>query len=134
MSAALLAFIARYLGVSGSGTNPVNRGQCVGLVELWILTQGQVPLGGNAKDLLVSAAARKWRVTYNAPQNYPGAGDVAVWNSTWGNGYGHTAIALVATSMHLVVFEQNDPTGAAPLVSTQLYTGVAGWFTLPQKG
>ena len=40
--------------------------------------------------------------------------------------------SLIAANVgQLIVFEQNDPYGAAPVVSTHSYGGVAGWILLP---
>lgn len=127
MEKELLAFISRYLGRANSGTNSVNSGQCVGLVEIWLDSIGQPRIAGNAKDMLALADPARYAVIANGPVNFPPAGAVVVWGETWGEGFGHCAIAVAATSMRLVVFEQNDPVGWPPLVATHSYGGVAGW-------
>ncbi|HLJ81669.1 MAG TPA: CHAP domain-containing protein [Ktedonobacterales bacterium] len=127
----LLAFIAQYLGLAGTGTTPENRGQCVGLVEAWLAAQQLPAIGGNAVDLLRNADLRTYRVIHNLPTNFPHAGDIVCWNSTWGGGFGHTAVVIAAGVTRLAVFEQNDPAGAPPLVATHDYSGVAGWIVLP---
>ena len=127
MDQKLLAFIARYLGAANSGTNSVNSGQCVGLVELWCDWIGHPRIAGNAKDMLGLADAAHYEIIANGPVNYPPAGAIVVWGDTWGEGFGHCAIALAATSMRLVVFEQNDPVGWPPLVATHSFGGVIGW-------
>jgi len=130
MEATLLAFVRSYLGKAGTGDTPGNRGQCVGLIEVWLDRHNLPHIWGNAKDLLANAPPAVYTVVQNGPVNYPSCGDVVVWDASWGGGYGHTAVAIAATSMQLVVFEQNDPDGAPPLVATHGYEGVAGWLHL----
>lgn len=129
MDRKLLAFLARYLGVANTGTNSVNRGQCVGLVEAWIGVLGLPWIGGNAKDLPYNADPTHWALTRNGPNNFPGTGAIVCWNASWGGGYGHTAVIIAATSMQLAVFEQNNPTGSPPVVATHGYQGVEAWIT-----
>ena len=129
MAEALLAFLLAYLGKAGSGDTPGNRGQCVGLVELWCDLHQKPHIAGNAVDLLANADPAAYVRTANGPRNYPPPGAIVCWDATWGAGYGHTAVVVAASPMQLVVFEQNDPEGAGPLVSTHSYGGVAGWLT-----
>jgi hypothetical protein len=125
----LLEFMQAYLGKPSTGTNAANSGQCVGLIEVWAAANKKTWIGGNARDLLVNAKIPDYRVIWNTPTNYPKAGDIVVWGPSWGAGYGHTAIVVAATSMYLVTFEQNDPTGSPPIVSTHNYSGVQGWLS-----
>lgn len=122
-------FIRTFLGVTGSGDTPGNKGQCVGLVEVWLTANGKPRIAGNAKDLLANAPRPPYKMTVNGPTNYPPPGAVICWDDSWGAGYGHTAIVVASNSNKVVVFEQNDPTGAAPLVATHSYAGVVGWVT-----
>lgn len=124
----LLTFLQNYLGVPNTGDTPGNKGQCVGLVEVWIDRLNHPHIVGNAVDLMANADRKSYTVVQNNPNNYPPAGAIVCWDGSWGGGYGHTAIVLAATSMQLAVFEQNDPDGAAPLVATHSYDGVAGWL------
>jgi len=124
----LEAFIARYLGNGLVGTNAVNTGQCTGLAMLWCKANGKPFTWANAKDLLDQADLTSYQVFRNGPFNSPPSGALVVWGSTWGNGYGHVAVVLAANVMHIGVFEQNNPSGASPLVSTHTYDGVIGWL------
>lgn len=126
----LINFILKYLGKANSGTNDANKGQCVGLIALWVTQHNHPSIGGNAVDLLRLADPKHYKRTMNGPVNFPAPGDVVCWNGTWGGGYGHTAVVVAAGPMQLVVFEQNDPYGAAPLVATHSYGGVDGWLTM----
>jgi surface antigen len=125
----LAKFIGQYLGVANTGENPVNRGQCVGLIEVWLTANKKPHIPGNAVDLLANADLKVYKKFGNTPTNIPLVGAVVCWNATWGGGYGHTAVVVAANVNQLVVFEQNDPTGAPPVVATHNYNGVAGWLT-----
>ena len=125
----LASFISKYLNTPNVGDNSVNTGQCTGLVEVWLDANKQPHIYGNAKDLLANASLKSYKVFHNSPNNYPLPGNIVCWDSSWGNGDGHTAIVVAANPMHLVVFEQNNPTGHAPTVATHDYTGVLGWIT-----
>lgn len=128
MDAKLLSFIASYWGKANTGDTPENRGQCVGLVELWIDANKRPHIYGNAVDLLADAPTAAYTVVGNVPANYPPTGAIVCWGGTWGGGFGHTAVVVVATRDVLVVFEQNDPEGSAPVVAKHDYSGVQGWL------
>jgi hypothetical protein len=121
-------FITRYRGNAGVGDTPGNRGQCVGLVEVWTDLLGLPHTWGNAKDLLDDADPKHYTRTANTPTNYPLVGDVVVWGSTWGGGYGHTGIVVTAYELVMTVFQQNDPEGSTPHLKTYGYAGVLGWL------
>ena len=125
----LAKFISQYLGKANTGENPVNRGQCVGLIEVWLTANGKPHIAGNAVDLLANADPKVYKKTANIPTNQPPPGAIVTWNGTWGGGYGHTAVVVAANVLQLVVFEQNDPGGAAPTVATHPYSGIQGWIT-----
>jgi hypothetical protein len=127
-SSSLLLWAGTRLGVL-TGDNAANQGQCVGLVEAWLDHLGKPHVFGNAKDLLREASTAAYMVVVNTPNNFPKPGDIIVWGSTWGNGFGHTAIVLAANVYWVAVLEQNDPTGAMPVAATHGYSGVIGWLT-----
>lgn len=124
----LALFIRQYLGKANTGDTPGNLGQCVGLIEVWLDANKKPHIPGNAVDLLANADLRIYRRTTNTPNNYPNPGSIVCWDGTWGAGYGHTAIVVASSVLQLVVFEQNDPDGAPPLVATHDYAGVEGWL------
>lgn len=124
----LSAFTAKYTGKLAVGDTPGNRGECVGLVEVWTDALGLPHTWGNAKDLLENADPAKFKVIRNTPTNKPGPGDVIVWGGDWGDGYGHTAIVLSAGVMAFTAFEQNDPYGSPPHRKLYGYQGVIGWL------
>lgn len=123
-------FITQYTGKAGVGDTPENKGQCVGLIEVWLDNLGlNTPhLYGNAKALLQNADPSKFDIIPNSPTNVPQAGDVIVWGASWGNGYGHTGIFCSGDVNSFSCFQQNDPTGSTPHAKTYSYTGVIGWL------
>lgn len=125
----LAGFIRAYLGAANTGDTPGNRGECVGLVEVWCDANKKPHIAGNAKDLLTNAPPLQYKLTWNGPDNYPPPGAIVCWGPSWGEDFGHTAIVVASNVMHLAVFEQNNPTGAAPVVATHGYEGVTGWLT-----
>lgn len=128
VAARLLAFRAKYAHLALVGDTQVNRGQCVGLVEVWIDSLGLPHVWGNAADLLDNADEAHYQVVHNLPTNFPVAGDIVVWGSSWGSGYGHTGICVSGAVMSFVAFEQNDPAGSYPHEKTYSYAGVIGWL------
>jgi hypothetical protein len=106
----LATFISQYLGKANTGDTGPNKGQCVGLIEVWLDANGKPHIPGNAVDLLANADPKVYKRTNNIPTNAPPPGAVVCWAA-------------------LVVFEQNDPTGSPPMVATHNYNGVAGWLT-----
>jgi CHAP domain len=131
MEKLLLDFIQQYFYVPNVGDNPQNKGQCVGLIEVWLDQHKLEHIWGDAKDLLANADPQIYTVVKNGPNNAPPRGAIVVWDRTWGGGYGHTAICVASTPLHLAVFEQNDPDGYPPLLATHDYNGVAGWIVVP---
>jgi surface antigen len=125
----LATFVAAYLGVPNTGDTPGNAGQCVGLVEKWLDTNGKQHIWGNAKDLLQGADLKQFKVVHNLPLNAPQPGAVVCWDGTWGGGFGHTAVVVAANRRFMAVFEQNNPDGWPPVVATHGYTGVLGWIS-----
>lgn len=124
----LVGFMAGYAGRLNVGNTAANKGQCVGLVEVWGASLGLPQIWGNAADLLNDAPAGSYGRVDNAPVNYPAPGDIVVWGTNWGGGYGHTGIAVEANPNHLTVFQQNDPAGSAPHTRVYNYSGVLGWL------
>jgi hypothetical protein len=125
----LAAFISNYLGRANTGDTPQNRGQCVGLIEVWLTANGKPHVWGNAADLLANADLKVYKLVRNIPTNHPPPGAIVCWNNTWGGGLGHTGIVVASNVNLLAVFEQNDPTGSTPVVATHNYRGVLGWLT-----
>ena len=129
MKTDLAAFITQYLGLANTGDTGPNKGQCVGLVEVWLDANKKPHIWGNAADLIANADPKIYKKTTNIPTNHPPPGAVVCWNGTWGGGDGHTAIVVAANVNLMAVFEQNNPIDSPPVVATHNYSGVQGWLT-----
>lgn len=126
----LLNFIQQYYGVL-CGDTSINYGQCVGLIEVWLdrLGLNNPHLYGNAKDLLNNADSSKFDIIKNDitnPNQFPLPGDILVYDKTWGGGYGHTGVVLVADGKSIILFEQNNP--SVPVIKRETYKGLLGWL------
>lgn len=129
-------FINEYQGKTGQGNTIQNKGECVGLVELYIDELHLSHIWGNGKDLFANADPSQFQKVENNPSDttqFPPVGAIIVWGETWGNGFGHCGIVTDANGESFVSFEQNDlvpsdPNGACAIVSHPNYEGVTGWL------
>ena len=128
----LKKFIKKYEGViEDVGNTPQNKGECVGLVQLWIAKLGLKHCWGNAKDIFANASPNEYEKVENAPDIYPDEGDIICWNSTMGNGFGHIAIVISSDPEKdtVEVFESNNPYGEPPRKHTYSnWRGIIGWL------
>jgi len=128
----LKKFIKKYEGViEDVGNTPQNKGECVGLVQLWIAKLGLKHCWGNAKDIFANASTNEYEKVENAPDIYPDEGDIICWNSTMGNGFGHIAIVISSDPEKdtVEVFESNNPYGEPPRKHTYSnWRGIIGWL------
>lgn len=134
MEKTLLDFINKYFGTPDIGDTLENKGQCVGLIEIFldVLNLNTPHLYGNAKDLLTNAPTDKFEVVYNDPNNYdqfPPIGAIMVFGTSYGGGLGHCGIVVRANGYTFSLFDQNNPVGSRPtLTNYHNYAGVEGWF------
>jgi hypothetical protein len=128
-AAFLEGFIKVNLGVPNVGTNDINRGQCTGLAAVWLEACVKPPIYADGKDYLTAGGPPAYRVEANTPINFPHAGDLISWGAAYGNGHGHVAVVVAANVNQVVVFEQNNPLGGAPIVATHDYSQVVGWLS-----
>ena len=123
-------FINTWTGIL-CGDTTLNTGQCTGLSEVWMdnLNLNTPHEYGNACDLLTNANTNNFDVIYNTPSGFPLPGDIMVWGTSWGGGYGHTGVIVTADVNSFTCFEQNNPTGHAPQINGHSnYNGVLGWL------
>lgn len=120
-------FINQYINHTNVGDTDKNRGQCVGLVEVWLDTIGAPHIWGNACDLANNADRNAYVVTPNTPTYVPQPGDIGVLPAGWeGSAVGHTFIVAPGTTVErLVAFEQNDRLGGGD-GACRLFAGI-GW-------
>lgn len=101
-------------------------------------------LGGNAINLLDSAAANGYFVKYDAPDNInPKAGDIFVMETQalYGHPYGHTGIVIEDSDGYTIkTIEQNIDgnkdsldVGGPARYNTRTFAGIVGWFRPPYE-
>lgn len=133
----LFDFIKQHFNQPNVGNTPENKGQCVGLISVWQDELGVAHEWGDAKDLLKNADTSKFEIVLNTIDAIPVPGDIFVCGSNWGGGFGHTGIIVFADLMKMVWFEQNNPTGSKPILTTHEYdnrlNGLIGWLH-PKQG
>lgn len=133
MEKTLIDFLNKYFGQPNVGNTSENRGQCVGLIELWLNILGLSQIWGNAKDLIKNASSDRFTITYNNFDDYnqfPKPGDILVFGPSFGGGYGHCGVVLRANGYSFSLFDQNNPVGARPTITNyHNYAGVLGWIS-----
>lgn len=103
--------------------------QCFDLVNRWSTALGYRPFGGLYAYGIFDQPQGNYSQIRNTPDAVPKAGDIIVWNSRYGGGYGHTAIATgVGNTSYFESFDQNYPTGSPAHIVRHSYDGVIGWL------
>ena len=64
----------------------------------------------------------------NTPTGVPLKGDIPIWNTKAGGGYGHVSIFIEGDTKKFVSFDQNWPTLSKCTKTEHTYTNVLGWF------
>jgi surface antigen len=124
-------FIKKYTGVHNVGNTTANKGECTGLVMVYIESIGLSHIWGHAKDIFNNASLDEYSKIENKEGAYPVAGDIIIWDSTVSGGYGHIAIVVSSDPIKdtVTVFEQNNPIGSAPTQTTYKSWGkIVGWL------
>ena len=126
----LQQFIEAWNGKSNIGNTPENKGECVGLVSVWMDTLNIPHVWGHAKDLFNNAPEAYFTKIKNSLDKFVKAGDIVVWNNNMGGGFGHTAIATGKNNGDAFeVLEQNNPLySPVRLYTYKDYTNVIGWL------
>lgn len=106
-------FITQYNGKTGVGDTSGNKGQCVGLVEVYFDTLGLPHIWGNACDMPNNADRGSFDVVNNSSTYVPPVGSAVVYPAGWGgSSVGHIALVAPGTTVNkLKVFEQNNKIG-----------------------
>lgn len=98
--------------------------QCVDLVNSWATRYYKLPYSsGNGKDKAQNMsrdyASHGWTFVPASQPSLPG--DVISWGSSWGAGYGHTAVTIRDEGTHLYCLTQNPgPATASRLLKRDL--------------
>lgn len=103
--------------------------QCFDLVNKWSTYLGYRPFTGLYAYGIIDQTQGNYTKILNSPTAVPQAGDIIVWNSRYGGGYGHTAIASgIGDTNSFESFDQNYPTGSPAHLVRHSYDGVIGWL------
>jgi hypothetical protein len=123
-------FFAKYNNQPNVGDTPENKGQCVGLIEVWTDFLGLPHTWGNADDLYNNADPAHFDKIKNTPTAIPQVGDIPVWEHEFNNGVGHTGVATGKnTNMGFFeAFEANDPLKSPCHIKVYNYAYVQGWL------
>lgn len=102
--------------------------QCYDLVNKWSLTLGYSRFSGLRAYNIFGQQPQNYTSISNSPTAVPQAGDIIVWDSSKGNGYGHTAIANgVGNTQYFESLDQNWSVPRCVGVKHD-YSGVIGWL------
>ncbi len=127
-----------------------SRNQCVDLATAWCMELKDAAGNGfpasifagliNAYEIYTNPSDYVLqyfdRIAYTVDNSPPRTGDIVVFNSNMGGGFGHAAIATgTGSSVNFDAFQQNDdPPGGNPNITslshsvTYPYTNVLGWL------
>jgi len=120
----LQQFNGKYVDFDG-----VYGAQCFDLVNKWSTFLGYRPFTGLYAYGIFDQPQGNYTQIRNSPTAVPQAGDIIVWNSKYGGGFGHTAIASgVGDTNSFESFDQNFPTGSGSHLVRHSYDGVIGWL------
>ena len=99
------------------------------LVNRWSTYLGYRPFTGLYAYGIIDQTQGNYTKILNSPTAVPQAGDIIVWNSSFGGGFGHTAIATGnGDTNSFESFDQNYPTGSVSHLVRHNYNGVIGWL------
>ena len=126
-------FFQQYHDQSNLGNTPENKGQCVGLVELWIRANDLPQIWGNAADIIFNADPKDYNREY-APLIHPvNPGDIVFWNRNLGNGFGHCGIFYSQTGTGFISFDQNWLNDHKAILVNHLWTNILGVLSFKNK-
>lgn len=128
-------FFAKYNGVPNVGNTDINKGECVGLVSVFMDVFGIPHVWGHAKDLFYNAPDQYFEKILNTIEVLPTTGDIMCMDGGVGGGLGHTGVASkTGAQLTFEMFQQNDPTGTSPQLKTYIYDHVIGWLRVKNIG
>lgn len=129
----LIEFVNRYHGKKVDFDGHYGA-QCVDLFRQYnrdVLGNERTESVGGAKDLVLQyeklPLEKKYFMLLKNPYSAK-EGDVAVWNSTFSNPYGHVAIVLKAENKRLVVFEQDGFRQDGAKITERNTSGILGYL------
>lgn len=124
----LVEFKMKYMGKKPD-YDGVYGAQCVDLIKLYATEViGSPPLYGDAHTYVKNPLPADYNYHRNSPFYIPSPGEIAIWNTNVGDGYGHAAIVLEAKLMWFVSLDLNWPKGAAVKLVRHNYKNVVGFL------
>lgn len=128
-------FLAKYMGKTVGYPNGQFVGECLSLAK-WYIKEcfgfDPPPSGSNSAygywSNFPTPLDKYFTKVANTPDGVPNRGDIIIWNTNAGGGYGHIAIFLEGTASSFKSLDQNWG-GKETHVQGHYYTNVVGWLT-----
>lgn len=131
----LTDFKIKYLGKTLCYPDGQYCGECLSLAKQYIKEVfgfNPPPSGSNSAygywSNFPNPLGSYFKKVVNTLEAVPSKGDIVIWNTNTGNGYGHIAIVLEATQGSFKSLDQNWG-GKETHEQGHYYTNVAGWLT-----
>lgn len=106
-------------------------GQCVDLYRAYlkeVLGIPQSPKIKGAYEIWDTFDKKYFTATKNTPAGVPSRGDIVIWNSKAGRGFGHVAVFLHGNVHKFTSLDQNWPTLSKVTLTEHTYSHVTGWL------
>lgn len=113
--------IGKYINVDGAYGN-----QCVDLIMAYYQYLGVSRVSGHGYQYAYNSLPSGWTRIQNTPSFVPEPGDIVVWTTAIGGGYGHVAIFLYGDTNSFTSLDQNWPKGTSCQKVTHNYNAVWG--------
>ena len=128
-------FVEKYIGKKVDFDGAYG-GQCVDLYRQYIhdvLGFPQTPTVKGACNIYDNCPDDKFDKIVNTPVAVPEKGDIIIWNSHTGGGFGHVAIYLEGDINAFTSLDQNWPTLSKVTKTKHTYSHVLGWLRPKKK-
>ena len=97
-----------------------------------VLNIPQSPMVRGAADIWNTYLKKYFKRIENTPAGVPSQGDIVLWSTKSGGGYGHVAVFDKGDAMDFTSLDQNWPIGSKCHLQTHSYTNVLGWLKFRQ--
>lgn len=131
----LQGFVDKYLGKKVDWDNFYG-GQCVDLYRQYVhevLGYPQSPPVRGAANIWDTVDTKYYEKINNDPDAVPEPGDIVIWNTNAGGGYGHVAIFLDGDVNSFTSLDQNWPTLSKVTKTKHNYSNIIGWLRPKEK-
>lgn len=123
-------FIGKYSGKK-IDFDGAYQGQCVDLYRQYVkevLNLAQSPGVKGASEIFATASVQLYDKILNTPTEIPQKGDIVIWNSKAGGGFGHVAVFIEGDTNRFKSFDQNWRALNVCEITEHNYTNVQGWL------